>query len=216
MKINEMEALAGISKKNIRFYEEQGLISPKRNKENGYREYSAEDVDVLHKIKLLRKLGVPIEEIRRLQRGECTVNDAMRRHIITLEREEKNIRQAVALCAQIKESEAGMDELDAEGIIRRMDEMEKQGTSFHNKQRQDVKVRYVAPVVITVLMVALMLGVVLLMLWAYKSSPEDAPPLAFLAVIILICVGAAAGVVLALCQRISEILKGEIDDASKY
>ena len=216
MKINEMEALAGISKKNIRFYEEQGLISPRRNKENGYREYSAEDVDILHKIKLLRKLGVPIEEIRRLQRGECTVNDAMRRHIITLEREEKNIRQAVALCAQIKESEAGMDELDAEGIIRRMDEMEKQGTSFHNKQRQDVKVRYVAPVVITVLMVALMLGVVLLMLWAYKSSPEDAPPMAFLAVIILICVGAAAGVVLALCQRISEILKGEIDDASKY
>ena len=38
MKINEVEALAGITKKNIRFYEEQGLLSPRRNADNGYRE----------------------------------------------------------------------------------------------------------------------------------------------------------------------------------
>ena len=36
MKINEVEALVGITKKNIRFYEEQGLLSPRRNSENGY------------------------------------------------------------------------------------------------------------------------------------------------------------------------------------
>ena len=28
MKINEVEALVGITKKNIRFYEEQGLLKP--------------------------------------------------------------------------------------------------------------------------------------------------------------------------------------------
>ena len=28
MKINEVEALVGITKKNIRFYEEKGLLSP--------------------------------------------------------------------------------------------------------------------------------------------------------------------------------------------
>ena len=53
MKINQVEELVGITKKNIRFYEEQGLISPKRNLENGYRDYSLEDVDLLNKIKLL-------------------------------------------------------------------------------------------------------------------------------------------------------------------
>ena len=31
MKINEVEALVGITKKNIRFYEEQGLLKPGRN-----------------------------------------------------------------------------------------------------------------------------------------------------------------------------------------
>ena len=60
MKINEVEALVGITKKNIRFYEEKGLLTPRRNSENGYREYEARDVEQLRQIKLLRKLGVPL------------------------------------------------------------------------------------------------------------------------------------------------------------
>ena len=44
MKINKVEELVGITKKNIRFYEEKGLITPARNEENRYREYSEEDV----------------------------------------------------------------------------------------------------------------------------------------------------------------------------
>ena len=63
MKINEVEALVGITKKNIRFYEEKGLLTPRRNSENGYREYEARDVEQLRQIKLLRKLGVPLEEV---------------------------------------------------------------------------------------------------------------------------------------------------------
>ena len=40
MKINEVEAAVGVTKKNIRFYEEEGLISPRRESGNGYRSYS--------------------------------------------------------------------------------------------------------------------------------------------------------------------------------
>ena len=56
MKINEAEQIVGIAKKNIRFYEEQGLLRPGRNKENGYRIYSQADAQTLLKIKLLRQL----------------------------------------------------------------------------------------------------------------------------------------------------------------
>ena len=87
MKINEVEALVGITKKNIRFYEEQGLLKPGRNSQNGYREYGPGEVEQLKQIKLLRKLGVPLEEIRRMQSGGHTVGDGMRRHLVTLERE---------------------------------------------------------------------------------------------------------------------------------
>ena len=70
MKIYQVEELVGITKKNIRFYEDEGLLNPKRNPQNDYRDYSLEDVHRLERIKLLRKLSVPIEEIRLLLDGK--------------------------------------------------------------------------------------------------------------------------------------------------
>ena len=39
MKINEVEAAVGVPKKNIRFYEEEGLVTPSREPGNGCRSY---------------------------------------------------------------------------------------------------------------------------------------------------------------------------------
>lgn len=75
VKINEVEALVGITRKNIRFYESEGLLAPRRNSENGYRDYGEGDVAVLRQIKLMRKLGVSLEEIRQMQSGTHTVGD---------------------------------------------------------------------------------------------------------------------------------------------
>ena len=216
MKINEVEALAGITKKNIRFYEEQGLLSPRRNAENGYRDYGEEEVRVLRQIKLMRKLGVPIEEIRRMIAGSYTVGDCMRRHLVFLERDQRNLEQSMILCRKLQNMDVPMESLDAEEILTEMEEMEKGGASFQDKQTQDVRVRYVAPILITVLFVGLLIGVIFLILWAYAASPEEAPPMGFLWFVIAVCVGVGAGVIMALTKRIQEIGKGEIDDARLY
>mgnify|MGYP002088602053 CR=1 FL=1 len=68
MKINEVEQAVGITKRNIRFYEKEGLLSPQRDSGNGYRDYSDGDVETLRQVKLFRKLDLPLEEIRRIQR----------------------------------------------------------------------------------------------------------------------------------------------------
>ena len=47
MKINEVEERVGITKRNIRFYEKEGLLTPQRNSDNGYRDYGEEEVEVL-------------------------------------------------------------------------------------------------------------------------------------------------------------------------
>ena len=46
MKINEVEQLVGVTKRNIRFYEKEGLLSPGRT-DNGYRDYGEADVEAL-------------------------------------------------------------------------------------------------------------------------------------------------------------------------
>ena len=83
MKINEVEARVGVTKEHP-LLRGEGPYRPRRNSENGYREYGTGEVEQLKQIKLLRKLGVPLEEIRRMQSGAHTVGDGMRRHLVTL------------------------------------------------------------------------------------------------------------------------------------
>ena len=216
VKINEVEALVGITRKNIRFYEAEGLLAPRRNSENGYRDYGEAEVSVLLQIKLLRKLGVPLEEIRRMQSGVHTVGDGMRRHLVSLERDRDNLDQAIRLCAGLTDRQERLGDLDAGGILKEMEVMEQGGATFQNKQRQDVRIRYVAPVVITVLMLLLMGGIAGLILWLTALSAEEAPPSFMLAIMALVPLVISGGVVLALVQRIREIGRGEIDDAKNY
>ena len=216
VKINEVEALVGISKKNIRFYEQQELLCPRRNSENSYRDYGEEEVRTLQRIKLLRKLGVPIEEIRQMLRGSHTVGDGMRRHLVSMERERRNLEQSMELCRELQNQDIPIASLDAQALLAKMEQLEQGGASFQDKHTQDVRVRYVAPVVVTVLMVSLMTALSGLLLWAFFSQPEQAPPIWVLLLIVAFFAAVAVGVVLALAQRIREIGKGEIDDAKHY
>ena len=216
MKINEVEALVGITKKNIRFYEAEGLLAPHRNSENGYRDYGEAEVDALRRIKLLRKLGVPLEEIRRMQSGGHTVGDGMRRHLVTLERERENLEQSIRLCSALTDRQERLEDLDAGAILAEMEAMEQSGTTFQNRQHEDVRVCYVAPVAVTVLMVLLMLGLMWLFLWAFETDPAGAPPLPLLAVFLVIPALVALGVIVSLVQRIREIGRREIDDAKQF
>ena len=216
LKINEVEALVGITKKNIRFYEAEGLLCPRRNSENGYRDYSEAEVETLRRIKLMRKLGVPLEEIRQMLSGVHTVGDGMRRHLVTLEREQENLRSAAQLCAGLTDCAEKLDALDAQSLLEKMEEMEQSGTTFQNKQSQDIRVRYVAPVVVTVLMVLLMLGLIWLFLWAFETDPAGAPPLPLLAVFVAVPAFVALGVIISLVQRIREIGRRELDDAKQF
>ena len=216
LKINEVEALVGITKKNIRFYEAEGLLAPRRNSDNGYRDYGEAEVETLRRIKLLRKLGVPLEDIRQMLSGAHTVGDGMRRHLVTLERERQNLDAAARLCGELADCQERLADLDAAALLEQMAEMEQSGTTFQNKQSQDIRARYVAPVSVTVLMVLLMLGLIWLFLWAFETDPAGAPPLPLLAVFIAVPAVVALGVIVSLVQRIREIGRREIDDARQF
>lgn len=60
MKIKEVSQLTGLSKKTIRFYEEEGLITPEKTYQNGraYRCYTQTDIQTLDEVALLRRARV--------------------------------------------------------------------------------------------------------------------------------------------------------------
>ena len=74
MTIKELETSLGMTRANIRFYEQEGFLTPERGA-NNYRIYSEEDVETLRKIKLLRQLGLPLDTIKQVQSGELGLID---------------------------------------------------------------------------------------------------------------------------------------------
>ena len=211
MRINKVEELVGITKKNIRFYEEKGLLTPGRNSENGYREYSDEDVAVLQKIKLLRQLSIPIEEILKLQQGYLTLEDCMRRHIIALDREEENVKQKKSICKQLENSGEQLSNMDTDKYLLLMKDMEQEGVRFMNVKYVDKKRK--GPIIATIVMIILMVIVIALLAWAAKADPI---PLPFLLIIMAIPSAVIIGVLLALKERMKQIEGGEEDAARKY
>ena len=69
MTIREAEQRTGLDRATIRFYEKEGLLTPTRG-ENGYRDYTEDDVQTLRKIMLLRRLRLSVPDIRAIESGE--------------------------------------------------------------------------------------------------------------------------------------------------
>lgn len=213
MRIQKVEAMVGITKKNIRFYEQEGLISPQRNRENGYREYDENDILRLKKIRLFRRLGVPIEDLRKLFSGTLTVSDTMTRHTVVLNREMHNLEQACILCQEMAQDELTFSELDPDVYLERMDLLEAKGASFMNHKQTDIKKQMLSPALAALVMILFMAALAAIMVWANSVDPIPLPVLLFLLLIPLaICIG----VLLALISRWREIQTGEAEEADKY
>lgn len=213
MKINEVEQQAGITKRNIRFYEQQGLLHPKRNGENGYREYAEEEVTELKKIKLLRKLSLPIEEIRKIQNGALLLEDALLRQVIVLEREKMDLEATAKMCRSMSEEQCQYRTLSPEQYLERMVEMENDGTRFSNADKQDVIRKKRGSILAAVTFILFMVFLIMVFIWGYT---EDPIPLWMLCGFILIPAVVILAVILSLMQRIKEIEGGEEDVARKY
>ena len=111
MTIKELEELVGMTRANIRFYEEEGLISPARQP-NGYRDYSQADADTLSKIKLFRQLHLDLDTIRALQSEELTLTQALEKQLTALETDQAALDRARRVCEELRESGASYAALD--------------------------------------------------------------------------------------------------------
>ena len=112
MKIKDVEKQVGISKANIRFYEEEGLIHPARNQENNYREYSETDVEQLQEIKKLRLIGIPVQEIKDIYENRLTLQEALSHRLDEIEKEERTLKETKLTCQKALKSKLDITSID--------------------------------------------------------------------------------------------------------
>ncbi len=66
MNAKQVAELSGLSVRALHHYDEIGLLRPRRNAQNGYREYLEEDLDKLQQILFFRQCGFSLERIKKL------------------------------------------------------------------------------------------------------------------------------------------------------
>lgn len=120
MLINEIAKRCSITKKAVQYYVEQELLCPSIL-ENGYREFTEEDADVLKKIVLYRQLNLSISEIKSVIENPDNIKGIL--HQRTLELEKEKIKQEflkrMAAGEAVENFENELSNMDSNTIIIR-------------------------------------------------------------------------------------------------
>lgn len=107
MTIKEVEQELHIPRATIRFYEKNNLISPSRG-DNSYRDYTNEDIAILRKVIIFRKLGMTISDIQDILGDVSPLPQMVDKNIDQLENQIKELTGALKVCKQLQ---ANHDEL---------------------------------------------------------------------------------------------------------
>lgn len=212
--IKEVEQKTNLTKKNIRYYEEAGLIKPKRDSENDYRIYSDSDIKTLKNIKILRELGVPIKEIKELNENKITLEKCMEDRIKKIKTEEEKLGRIQNICKEISKMSNDLKSSDVTKYFEEINILNKEGFTMRDVKTSHTK-RIIGAVISSIIFATLFIFIGAVITYFQFTEVEKMPWVIyyfvmFIFIIPIISIGYN------LIIRIKEINGGEEDEASKY
>ncbi|MGN1276967.1 MAG: MerR family transcriptional regulator, partial [Floccifex sp.] len=91
MKIHEVSQQCGLSKRTIHFYIQEGLLNPEINPQNGYYDFSEEDILQLNFISMLRNGDIPISMIRHILKEPLTSSFYFSNYLYSLQQKQEHL-----------------------------------------------------------------------------------------------------------------------------
>ena len=129
MTIKEVEEQLGLSRATIRFYEKENLLAPKRSG-NTYREYSEDDIAVLKKIVILRKLGFSVAEIKDFLEENVPLQELLEKNIQELQEKMNELNGAIKICKKMQSRQEDFDSFNENFYWEEIKEQEQEGNKF--------------------------------------------------------------------------------------
>lgn len=104
MQIKEVCEQTGLSKRTIRYYEEEGLFAPETEIRNGrtYRNYTEPDVRQLLVIASLRRAWFTIDEIKTMQQSPEKIPEIGSRYLEWLQVQQQTLRGLISAAQQLR------------------------------------------------------------------------------------------------------------------
>ncbi|MFR0357610.1 MerR family transcriptional regulator [Streptomyces sediminimaris] len=97
--IGDVARRTGLSVSAIRFYADEGVVTPTGLTDGGFRRYDVQAIARLELVRTLRELGAGLDDIRRMLAAETTLHDLAVTH---LRLAEDQLRQSRARCAVLR------------------------------------------------------------------------------------------------------------------
>src|SRR4051812_1470245 len=83
--IGQLARSTGLPVRTVRFWSDLGLVPPAGRTSGNYRLYDAEAAARLDLVRTLRELGVDLDTVERVLRGQVTVADVAAAHVRALD-----------------------------------------------------------------------------------------------------------------------------------
>lgn len=120
LRIGEFSCLAKTTVKTLRYYDEIGLLKPVFVDDNGYRYYQIDQLNELLKIVELRKLDIPLLDIKEVLKNNSNLQKVLEKQRMNLEKElNKKITQISLIEKYISKAKKGefMEKYEAKEIV---------------------------------------------------------------------------------------------------
>ena len=118
MLINEVAKQCGITKKAVQYYVVQHMVNP-NVLENGYKDFAAQDVEIIKRIVLYRRLGLSIPEIKQVLEKKDNVKNILYQKTLDMEKEKirHSILKKIAEGESVEELSDEINEINSKSII---------------------------------------------------------------------------------------------------
>lgn len=110
--IKQLADLAGVSTRALRYYDQIGLLVPRRS-ENGYRAYDEQDVHALQHIMVLRACRVPLSTIMEvLADPGFELGPMLASHLADLRRQKAELEETIVAVQRVQDGLEAFESMD--------------------------------------------------------------------------------------------------------
>ncbi|OQR63695.1 MerR family transcriptional regulator [Streptomyces maremycinicus] len=123
--IGELARTTGLTVRTIRFWSDEGVLTPLTRSAGGYRLYDAASVARLELIRTLRELGLGLADVRRVLAGERTVAEVAAAHVSALDAQIRSLKLTRAVLSSVARRGSTAEEMTLMNDLARLSAAER-------------------------------------------------------------------------------------------
>ncbi|MEU6258939.1 MerR family transcriptional regulator [Streptomyces sp. NPDC047043] len=123
--IGELARSTGLTVRTIRYWSDEGVLTPVTRSTGGYRLYDAESAARLELIRTLRELGLGLVDVRKVLDGERTVAEVAAAHVVALDAQIRSLRTTRAVLSTVARRGSTAEEMTLMNKLARLSAAER-------------------------------------------------------------------------------------------